>query len=140
MLEQTKRLRMSLFFHRSRCRTFKPAPALFLQIQLIWAFILKEKQLEARKSDNEIWNYFFNGRYLIALMGAFSIYTGLIYNDVFSKSINIFGWEKQWKLNPRQAGFQSRTSFGAAPDIFSPAPALEDIKKLNCLRNVGNNL
>jgi V-type H+-transporting ATPase subunit a len=53
--------------------------------------VVQEKQLEARKSDNEIWNYFFNGRYLIALMGIFSIYTGLIYNDVFSKSMNIFG-------------------------------------------------
>merc|ERR1712001_658127 len=62
-------------------------------IMFAFAFwcILKEKQLMARKSDNEIWNYFFSGRYLIALMGIFSIYTGLIYNDVFSKSMNLFG-------------------------------------------------
>ena len=56
----------------------------------LWC-IVKEKQLIARKSDNEIWNYFFSGRYLIALMGIFSIYTGLIYNDIFSKSLNLFG-------------------------------------------------
>merc|ERR1719237_1226173 len=63
--------------------------------------ILKEKQLEAKKSDNEIWNYFFNGRYLIALMGLFSTYTGLIYNDVFSKSLNIFGssWQVTMSFN-----------------------------------------
>merc|ERR1719195_494879 len=61
--------------------------------------IMKEKQLEAKKSDNEIWNYFFNGRYLIALMGLFSTYTGLIYNDIFSKSLNIFG--SAWQVSEK---------------------------------------
>jgi len=64
-------------------------------IAAFWC-IIKEKQLIARKSDNEIWNYFFSGRYLIALMGIFSMYTGLIYNDIFSKSLNIFG--SSWQV------------------------------------------
>jgi len=60
---------------------------------------IKEKMLEARKIDSEVWKYFFNGRYLITIMGMFSIYTGLLYNDVFSKSLNIFGSSWQVKYD-----------------------------------------
>lgn len=54
---------------------------------MVW----KEKPLTAKKSDNEIWNIFFGGRYIVFLMGLFSMYTGMMYNDFFSKSINVFG-------------------------------------------------
>ncbi|XP_013103354.1 V-type proton ATPase 116 kDa subunit a 1 isoform X4 [Stomoxys calcitrans] len=94
----------------------------------LW-MIRKEKGLAAQKTDNEIWNIFFGGRYIIFLMGVFSMYTGLIYNDIFSKSLNIFGshWEvhynkstvlenKYLQLNPETSDYSGTPyPFGMDP-------------------------
>ncbi|GMS85111.1 hypothetical protein PENTCL1PPCAC_7286 [Pristionchus entomophagus] len=52
-------------------------------------FIIFEKKLIAMKIKDEIFNTFFGGRYIVMLMGLFSLYTGFIYNDIYSKSINL---------------------------------------------------
>ncbi|XP_059177289.1 V-type proton ATPase 116 kDa subunit a 1-like isoform X3 [Physella acuta] len=92
------------------------------------ALVLKEKEISASKLTNEIANTFFGGRYIIMMMGAFSIYTGLIYNDIFSKSFNIFGskWypvikDSEWgsdeiQLNPVTSHMNSTSyAFGIDP-------------------------
>lgn len=66
---------------------------LLFALYLVW----KEEKIIALKSKNEIFLTFFNGRYIILLMGFFSMYTGFLYNDVFAKSINIFG--SRWFIN-----------------------------------------
>jgi len=55
--------------------------------------VIFEKRL-AGSGKGEIFDMFFGGRYIILLMGLFSIYTGLIYNDVFSRPMHFTssGW------------------------------------------------
>ncbi|VDM37841.1 unnamed protein product [Toxocara canis] len=60
-------------------------------------FVLRENVLIARNIKDEIFNMFFGGRYIILLMGIFSVHAGILYNDIFAKSFNIFG--SSWR-NP----------------------------------------
>ncbi|KAJ3096820.1 H(+)-transporting V0 sector ATPase subunit a [Phlyctochytrium bullatum] len=67
---------------------------IIMTIFAAWMVAYEAKLMSKRWG--EIWSIFFGGRYIILLMGCFSIYTGLIYNDIFSKQMNLFG--TGWKF------------------------------------------
>ncbi len=92
---------------------------LIVSIFAIW-MCYYEKSLESKKWG-EIWATFFGGRYIILLMGLFSLYTGIIYNDAFSQTVTFFKsaisftydevedkWiGKQWRSYPYVIGVDS---------------------------------
>uniref|UniRef100_T1GG72 V-type proton ATPase subunit a n=1 Tax=Megaselia scalaris TaxID=36166 RepID=T1GG72_MEGSC len=58
--------------------------------------IFNEKNI-AKADLNDIFKIMFDGRYIIMMLGAFSIYTGLIYNDIFSKDMKLM--ESSWRTD-----------------------------------------
>lgn len=63
-------------------------------IMLLFAIFIIMKENKLTTGKNEMLGMLINGRYLILLMALFSMFTGLIYNDMFSLSLPIFrsGW------------------------------------------------
>ncbi|KAL3117088.1 hypothetical protein niasHT_007491 [Heterodera trifolii] len=109
--------------------------------------VMKEKRLEAQRIKDEIFQMFFGGRYVIFLMGLFSIYTGLIYNDAFSKSFNLFGssWHNPYpvdvleKADPEQIlTLDPWESYASSPYPVGVDPVwnLAETNKLNFLNSM----
>jgi V-type H+-transporting ATPase subunit a len=66
------------------------------------ALIIFERKLESPASKSELFGMVYQGRYIILLMGLFSIFTGLLYNDIFGLAIDIFGTSYPYfELNAR---------------------------------------
>lgn len=87
----------------------------FIMFLFALFMVLGEEKLKNFGKNNEVWQIFFGGRYIILLMGLFSIYTGIIYNDMFSKSLNIFG--STWRVGlGEDFKFSDNPTFTLDPD------------------------
>ncbi|XP_023374050.1 V-type proton ATPase 116 kDa subunit a isoform X3 [Otolemur garnettii] len=89
------------------------------------AMVLSENQPAVKAAQNEIWQTFFGGRYLLLLMGLFSIYTGFIYNECFSRATAIFpsGWSVATMAN--QSGWSD--SFLAQHEVLTLDPNITGV-------------
>ncbi|KPP72152.1 V-type proton ATPase 116 kDa subunit a-like [Scleropages formosus] len=75
---------------------------LLMTLAALW-MVLEEKDPKLRNNTNEIWRMMFGGRYLILLMGLFSIYTGAIYNECFSRGLSVY--TSSWHIQPMIAHY-----------------------------------
>ncbi|GAA5798541.1 V-type ATPase, V0 complex, 116kDa subunit family [Helicostylum pulchrum] len=92
----------------------------FLLFLIALYLCVNEKKLA--KDNGEIFKMFFGGRYMMLMMGIFSIFTGIIYNDIFSLSLNVF--KSGFDLPSNYTSFESVESIpngNTYPIGFDPA-------------------
>jgi V-type H+-transporting ATPase subunit a len=89
-------------------------------IMLIAAVYLvkNEEALSKPGALPELLQMVFGGRYLIVMMGAFSVYMGFLYNDLFSMNLPIFG--TTWRDAPKHKGANHSSAEYLLPESTYP--------------------
>ncbi|KAH8369503.1 hypothetical protein KR200_001115 [Drosophila serrata] len=93
-------------------------------VLMIWRAKQIEREQISSISENEIMNILFAGRYIILLMGVFSIYMGFIYNVVLSKSMNLFGssWSCRYNASTVSDNLVELTFDSSSKNFYSGNP------------------
>lgn len=86
----------------------------FIVFLIAMYLILNESKFEVMKRG-EMFDMAYSGRYILVLMGLFSIFTGFMYNDIFSLSMTFFksGWE--WPSSFKEGTLVEAKKVGVYP-------------------------
>ena len=81
--------------------------------------VLNEKKFAGAKG--EMWGMVFGGRYMVLMMGCFSMFTGFMYNDIFSLPMDWFktGWEEVKGGDEKMELFEKRWTYAFGIDPVS---------------------
>jgi hypothetical protein len=88
-------------------------------------FIVKEEEL-GRGPINEMVQTPFDGRYVMLLMSIFSMYCGLIYNEVFGMPLNVLGTRWHFGANATMAGGWQECYDSKTPPVDGPVSVYND--------------
>ncbi|XP_022184983.2 V-type proton ATPase 116 kDa subunit a1 [Nilaparvata lugens] len=94
---------------------------MIMTVASLW-LIINEKRLRPMVQENEVYRMFYNGRYITLLMGMFSIFSGLMYNECFGRATSLFasGWQVAPALETLNSGDSKSTEL--APDVSFTRP------------------
>ncbi|GET91424.1 vacuolar proton translocating ATPase subunit A, putative [Leishmania tarentolae] len=87
---------------------------------LIALFFISKENAWRTAQLNEIVAMVFSGRYLLLLMSLFAIYMGVLYNDFFGFSLNLFSSGYTWPPMSEQKGTTYPTTPSGRPSVKPP--------------------